>query len=220
MHPDSPRPCCAVVHITDMDCVLDADQPKSIDDYQLNPVWSRVTGNPPPSAHPLRHTHACNTARRRLLLMMTVGSFIPSLRSSLLFFAGRHGHSRCRPLLAHVDRDPRRPEHATGGPAARSTLIISSIAENLICRPQTHRFNNDAMAGHRSLHRQTQVVLDGATGFASSPDHLPSILKELGLQAAVVALGGVVAGVYQPEVLPGTSEWESNQGAIGEENSG
>ena len=58
------------------------------------------------------------------------------------------------------------------------------------------------------------VLLDMATGFPSTPDHLPSIFKGLGLQAAVVALGGVVAGIYQSDFLPGNSEWESNQGAI------
>ena len=34
------------------------------------------------------------------------------------------------------------------------------------------------------------------------------------MQAAVVALGGVVAGIYSPELLPGASEFEANQGCM------
>ena len=55
------------------------------------------------------------------------------------------------------------------------------------------------------------LVLDMATGFASP--EAPGIFKNLGLQAAVVTLGGVFAGIYQAELLPGATEYEANQGS-------
>lgn len=61
------------------------------------------------------------------------------------------------------------------------------------------------------------IVIDMATefGVASSSDNTRALLKQLGLQAAVVALGGVMAGVYsEPEALPGGSPWEANQGSF------
>jgi hypothetical protein len=61
---------------------------------------------------------------------------------------------------------------------------------------------------------QPPVVFDGSIGFGINHEDGDTrhVLKQLGLQAAVVALGGVVAGVYQPDVV-GTS-WEANQGCF------
>jgi LDH2 family malate/lactate/ureidoglycolate dehydrogenase len=56
------------------------------------------------------------------------------------------------------------------------------------------------------------IVLDMATGFGG--DAPKQIFKNLGMQAAVVALGGVIAGVYSPELLPGATEFEANQGCM------
>ena len=60
---------------------------------------------------------------------------------------------------------------------------------------------------------QPPIVLDMAAGMGGSDD-IRSVLKNLGLQAAVVTLGGVVAGIYQQQLLPGATEWEANQGCM------
>ena len=60
---------------------------------------------------------------------------------------------------------------------------------------------------------QPPIVLDMAAGMGGSDD-IRSVLKNLGLQAAVVTLGGVVAGIYQAQLLPGATDWEANQGCM------
>ena len=63
-------------------------------------------------------------------------------------------------------------------------------------------------------HKQSPIILDMATEFSVDPDNTRATLKQLGLQAAVVALGGIMAGIYSdPDILPSTSPWEANQGA-------
>ena len=62
---------------------------------------------------------------------------------------------------------------------------------------------------------QPPIVFDGSAAFGAdsqSGAETRSVLKQLGLQTAVVALGGIVAGVYQPETL--NTEYEANQGCF------
>ena len=61
---------------------------------------------------------------------------------------------------------------------------------------------------------QPAIVYDGSVGFGIADDGNTTrhLLKQLGLQTAVVALGGIVAGVYQPETL--NTPWEANQGSF------
>ena len=84
-------------------------------------------------------------------------------------------------------------------------------------------FDKDTSIAHAALdspmsigvpaNSQPPLVFDGSVGFGIREDgDTRHVLKQLGLQAAVVALGGVVAGVYQPETL-GT-DWEANQGCF------
>ncbi|MFH1572097.1 MAG: Ldh family oxidoreductase [Gemmatimonadota bacterium] len=67
--------------------------------------------------------------------------------------------------------------------------------------------------------RQPPLVLDMASSLLPwDPDlfaRLPwAFFKELGLGAVMQALGGILAGIYQPDFVPPASRWESNQGAF------
>ncbi len=65
---------------------------------------------------------------------------------------------------------------------------------------------------------QPPIVLDmgghmvGASEY--NMEHMPgAVFKGLGLGTVIVSLGGILAGIYRPEVKPPVSRWESNQGS-------
>jgi len=66
--------------------------------------------------------------------------------------------------------------------------------------------------------QQPPIVLDMGghmvAATESNMEHIPgAVFKGLGLGAVIVSLGGGLAGIYRPEVMPGVSRWESNQGS-------
>ena len=66
---------------------------------------------------------------------------------------------------------------------------------------------------------QPPLVLDMAAVFMGYQDdlfkeHYALFAKSLGLAVALQALGGILAGIWKPELQPPRSKWESNQGAF------
>jgi len=66
---------------------------------------------------------------------------------------------------------------------------------------------------------QPPLVLDMATNLLPWDDALFAkypfaYFRSLGLAATMQALGGILAGIYRPELAPPRSSWESNQGAF------
>lgn len=66
---------------------------------------------------------------------------------------------------------------------------------------------------------QPPFVLDMGGSFLPSTDELMAqfphvFFKALGIGSVNVILGGVLSGVWRPEVQPGKSTWESNQGSF------
>lgn len=68
-------------------------------------------------------------------------------------------------------------------------------------------------------HGQPPLVVDMGCNFVPWDEGLfervPwAFFKQLGLAAALQGLGGILAGIYRPELVPPRSPWESNQGAF------
>lgn len=66
---------------------------------------------------------------------------------------------------------------------------------------------------------QPPMVLDMGAGFLPHTPELMetapmALFKVLGIGSANVMLGGLLAGIWRPEVLPPRSRWESNQGSF------
>ena len=67
--------------------------------------------------------------------------------------------------------------------------------------------------------REPPLVLDMAAVFMGYQDslfqeHYALFAKSLGLAVALQALGGILAGIWKPELQSPRSKWESNQGAF------
>ncbi len=66
---------------------------------------------------------------------------------------------------------------------------------------------------------QPPLVLDMAAVFMGYQDalfqeHYALFAKSLGLGVALQTLGGILAGIWKPELQPPASKWDSNQGAF------
>jgi LDH2 family malate/lactate/ureidoglycolate dehydrogenase len=120
--------------------------------------------------------------------------------------------------------------HFHFGGAGKYTRM--AMAEDCVClAASSHRFdldpNNTVLgAGAGSpisigmpAGEQPPLVLDMGSHFMSYSeeafkDHAFAFFKQLGLASMLYGLGGILAGIYQPEFKQPQSRWESNQGAF------
>ena len=120
--------------------------------------------------------------------------------------------------------------HFHFGGAGKYTRL--AIAEDCVgIAASSHRFDLDpnntvAGAGGGSpisiglpAGQQPPLVLDMGSSFSSYSeeafkDQPFTFFKQLGLASILYGLGGILAGIYQPEFKHPQSRWESNQGAF------